>query len=146
MFPKDIMYAESLDPNRLWHEYTFLQQPEPKKTGLKLIDLFITLHNASVHEYVTRGAGNINRADLNAVSLGQWFTFPICASMNIAMRDIDFKQATEEARFNQKRSFFPLTGMDKSSNIPDSDCINRALKTTVCKRVYKQLPDSPFYK
>jgi hypothetical protein len=91
MFPKDILYGESMSKSNAWHEYTFLQHPEPKKTGLKLVDILINLHNVSTHEYVTRGIGNINRADVNAVSLGQWITFPICSSMNIAMRDIDFK-------------------------------------------------------
>jgi hypothetical protein len=51
--------------------------------------------------------------------------------MNIAMRDIDFKQATEEALFNEKRGFFPLKEKDPLSKLPDSYCINNALKNSV---------------
>lgn len=40
------------------------------------------------------------------------------------MRDIDFKQATEEAIFNEKRAFFPYKQKNKFSKLPDSYCIN----------------------
>jgi hypothetical protein len=54
------------------------------------------------------GIASINRSDINAVGLGQWITFPILSSTNLQMRDIDFNNATEEAKFNKKRSFYPL--------------------------------------
>jgi hypothetical protein len=57
---------------------------------------------------------------VNAVSFGQWITFPICSSLNLAFRDVDFSQATEEASFNKKRSFYPLEEKDITNPLNES--------------------------
>lgn len=142
-FMTDISYAEGSS----WWKYTFLQEPDPpKETGFALIDYATTMANINMHEYVERRVRNINRADLNAVGLGQWVTFPICSNLNIAMRDIDFKQATEEAIFNEKRAFFPYKQKNKFSKLPDSYCINQALKNTVPVQQYFHLPEWTYFK
>jgi hypothetical protein len=73
----------------------------------------------------------INRADVNAVSFGQWITFPICSSLNLALRDIDFNNATEEAKFNKKRSFYPLEDQNIENNLLESQIINGACSRSI---------------
>jgi hypothetical protein len=63
--------------------------------------------------------------------------------MNLALRDVDYSQATEEAKFNKKRSFYPLEELDDTNNLPDSNVINGAAKKTIHKNsfpVYKTVP------
>lgn len=120
--------------------------PEPVQTGLGLVDAFIRFKNASRHNYVRRGLTNINRSDVNAVSFGQWITFPIQSSMNLAFRDIDFQQVMEEASFNQKRSFYPLEEMNAKVHIPDSNCANYAIKKSICTNQQKAYLTVPFVK
>lgn len=143
VFMTEIPYAEGSS----WWKHTFLQEPDPpKETGFALIDYATTMARINMHEYVERRVRNINRSDLNAVGLGQWVTFPICSNLNIAMRDIDFKQATEEAIFNEKRAFFPYRQKNKFSKLPDSYCINQALKNTVPVQQYFHLPEYTYFK
>ena len=66
--------------------------------------------------------------------------------MNLALRDIDFSNATEEAQFNKKRSFYPLEEMDASNPLPDSNVINYAAKKTVHKNNYPVYKTVPFIK
>lgn len=143
LFSTDIPFGEGTN----WQKYTFLQEPDPpKETGFALIDYATTIANINMHEYVERRVRNINRADINAVGLGQWITFPVCSNMNIAMRDLDFKQATEEAVFNEKRAFFPYKRKNKFSKIQDSYSINQALKNTIPTQQYFHIPEWTFFK
>lgn len=113
-------------------ELLYKKHPEPAKTGSRIVDAYIRLRNAKRSNYISRGLSNINRSDVNAVSFGQWITFPIQSSMNLALRDIDFEHATEEASFNRKRSFYPLEEMNPKIHIPESNCINAAAKKSIC--------------
>lgn len=118
-------------------------QPEPVKTGLKIIDSVIKFSSAEAHNFVKRGLSNINRSDVNAVSYAQWVTFPICSSMNLAFRDMDFGNITEENSFNRKRSFYPLEEMNPEVHIPESNCINYGAKKSICTNqqvAYKVVP------
>jgi len=78
--------------------------------------------------------------------MGQWITFPILSNNNLAMRDIDFSQATEEAAFNRKRSFYPLAAKDKHCPLPDSNVINGAARLSLPDRQYYPLEKLPYYK
>lgn len=143
LFMTDIPYAKGTN----WSKYTYLKEPDPpKETGIALIDYGITLGHINAHEYVERRIRNINRSDVNAVGLGQWVTFPICSNMNIAMRDVEFRESTEEAIFNEKRAFFPYRRKNKFSKLADSYNINNALKNTVTTQQYFHLPDWIFFK
>ena len=75
-------------------------------------------------KWAIRGLAAINRADVNAVGLGQWITFPICSSRNLALRDVDYSNVTEQASFNRKRAFYPLEKMDVHNPLRDSNVIN----------------------
>ena len=93
-----------------------------------------------------RGLAGINRADVNAVGLGKWVTFPILASRNIGLRDIDYSNSTEQASFNKKRSFYPLSKMDKLSPLRDSNVINAATSVSLPHKPYFALLDYRFLK
>jgi hypothetical protein len=82
---------------------------------LNLKALFKSDDNWELH-----GLAQINRADVNAVSFGEWITFPMCMSCNAAFRDIDYNNTTEESKFQRKRSFFPLEGKDTKSRLLES--------------------------
>ena len=90
-----------------------------------------------------RGISSINRADVNAVSFAQWLTFPICSSMNLAFRDIDYSQASEEASLNKKRSFYPWDAMDVYSHQFESNAISHGAKKSIAsiqKVAYQTIP------
>lgn len=93
-----------------------------------------------------RGLTAINRADVNAVALGEWITFPICSPKNLALRDVDFSNATEEASFNRKRSFYPLSAKDATNPLRDSNVINQAASISIPHKSYYAMPDTPFIK
>lgn len=93
-----------------------------------------------------RGLANINRADVNAVGLGHWITFPILASRNLAFRDIDYSNSTEQASFNRKRSFYPLAAMSKSNPLRDSNVINAATSISIPHKPYFGITDYRFLK
>jgi hypothetical protein len=66
--------------------------------------------------------------------------------MNLALRDIDFYQATEEAKFNKKRAFFPLEKRDITNRLLDSNVINGAAKKTIHKNIQPAYKTVPFIK
>lgn len=117
------------------------KEQEQNASGLNLKALFKSDDKWELH-----GVAQINRADVNAVSFGQWITFPILSSMNIALRDVDFSQATEEASFNRKRGFYPLEKMDIGNKLPESNVINGAAKKTIHKNSYPVYKTVPFRK
>ena len=120
----------------------FIQKVDPQeqenKSGINIKAIFKNTAN-----WTLRGIASINRADVNAVSYAQWITFPICSSLNLAFRDVDFGQATEEATFNRKRSFFPLDAMDETVHMVESNHINYGAKKSIAavqKSAFKQVP------
>jgi hypothetical protein len=72
--------------------------------------------------------------------------FPIRSSLNLALRDVDFNNTTEEAKFNRKRSFFPLENMDIADKLSESNVINGAAKKTVYKNTHPAYKTLPFMK
>lgn len=97
-------------------------------------------------DWELRGLSGINRADVNAVAMGQWITFPVLSNKNLAMRDVDFSNATEQASFNRKRSFFPLTAKEIQNPLRDSNVINQASAVSLPDKPYIQLPKVPYFK
>lgn len=93
-----------------------------------------------------RGLASINRADVNAVGLGQWITFPILASRNLAFRDLDYSNSIEQASFNRKRGFFPLNKMHKQTPLRDSNVINAAASINTPHKPYFSISDYRFLK
>lgn len=117
------------------------KEQEQNASGFNLKALFKSDDNWELH-----GVASINRADVNAVGIGQWITFPILSSTNMAMRDIDFSNATEEAAFNRKRSFYPLQNKQINNPLADSNVINGAASVSLPSKQYVELPKTPFFK
>ena len=99
-------------------------------------------------DWKTKGAHKINRADVNAVPIGNWFTFKVMSNVNISMRDIDLMNPTEQSIFGKPRGFFPLNRLSTAGDnkLPDSNIINGAANVTLSKRYNFLLPDVPFLK
>ena len=114
---------------------------QEKSGGFNLKALF-----KSDDDWELRGLSGINRADVNAVAMGQWITFPILSNKNLAMRDVDFSNATEQASFNRKRSFFPLAAKEIQNPLRDSNVINQASALSLPDKPYIQLPKVPYFK
>jgi hypothetical protein len=68
------------------------------------------------------------------------------SSTNLQMRDVDFSNATEEASFNRKRSFYPLQERDLHNPLADSIVINGAASCSTPGKEYWELPKTPFFK
>ena len=117
------------------------KEQETNATGLNLKAIFKSDDKWELH-----GLAQINRADVNAVSFGQWITFPICSSANLAFRDVDFTQATEEAKYNKKRSFYPLEEKDITNNLNESQVINGAARKSTAKVQTPAYRTTPFVK
>lgn len=94
----------------------------------------------------TFGAMKINRPDVNAVGLGHWVTFKIQSNINLALRDEDFSNPSEEAVHKRKRSFYPYSSADQSNSLPESNVINKGISTSLGNRYYFEIPDVPFMK
>ena len=109
--------------------------------GLNFKALFKSDDNWELH-----GLASINRADVNAVGLGQWITFPICSTHNLALRDTDYSNATEQASFARKREFFPLRAMNPHDPLRDSNVINQATAISIPDKKYFGMPNVPFIK
>ena len=116
-------------------------EQEQTSSGLNLKALFKSDDKWELH-----GVAQINRADINAVSFGQWITFPFRSSMNVALRDVDFNNVTEEASFNKKRGFYPLEPFDTTNKLHESNIINGATKKSVHKNTYAGYKTVPFIK
>lgn len=117
------------------------KEQESNSSGLNIKALFKSDDKWELH-----GLSQINRADVNAVSFGQWITFPICSSANLAFRDVDFTQATEEAKYNRKRSFYPLEEKDITNNLNESQVINGAARKSIAKVQTPAYRTTPFTK
>ena len=117
------------------------KEQESNSTGFNIKALFKSDDKWELH-----GLSQINRADVNAVSFGQWITFPVCSSSNLAFRDVDFTQATEEAKYNRKRSFYPLEEKDISNNLNESQVINGAARKSIAKVQTPAYRTTPFMK
>lgn len=124
------------------------QSQESSSSGGTLKKIFGSIiSTVKEEEWVTRGLSNINRADVNAVPIGTWITFPVCCSINLSLRDIDYNHPEEEVIFGKKRDFFPFSNnLDAHCTQQDSDVINGACAISVPSKKYLQLPDVPFFK
>jgi len=98
--------------------------------------------------YAISGAHKINRADVNAVPLGHWFTFKVMSNVNVSMRDINLMEPAEQSIFGKPRGFYPLYPMSTKATykLPESNILNAAANITLSKRFNFLIPDIPFYK
>lgn len=114
---------------------------EKESSGKLIKSIFKNQANWELH-----GVSDLNRADINSIPVGQWITFPISASTNICMRDIDYSNPTEQALFSRKRSFHPLEPRLGDNHLPDSQIINGAAAISVPAKPRVLIPDVPFFR
>lgn len=103
---------------------------------------------ATETDWKTKGAHKINRADVNAVPIGHWFTFKVMSNLNVSMRDIDLMNPSEQSIFGRPRAFHPFQKMNTSSSFKtqESNIINGAANVTLSNRYNFLLPDVPYLK
>lgn len=101
-----------------------------------------------LESYTISGSNKINRADVNAVKLGHWFTFKVMSNINISFRDINLSNPSEQSIFGNPRGFFPLNKMslNGTSKLPDSNIINGSLLNTLSNKYNFIIPDVPYIK
>ncbi len=78
----------------------------------------------------------VNRADVNAVSLGMWVTFKVMSSYNLGIRSEDRQHTDEMALMGNPRSFFPRAGISAEcgQKIEESWLLNSGYNATVGRK------------
>lgn len=79
---------------------------------------------------------NINLADVNTVSLGEWVTFKCLSNTNIGLRSEDTSNTTEMAIFGNSRSFYPLVSASTATGmkLEESTLLNSGYNATVGRK------------
>ena len=145
--------TESLEYNKLLPLFTFKRGNVSSFLGEDeddSLDGLRTPENKSFKKYSERnglfGYDKLNRPDINAVGLGQWVTYKICSNVNLAMRDVDLSNPSEEALHGMKRSFYPLQSIEKDLKLPESKVMNKGISKSNGDKYYFEIPDVPFIK
>lgn len=75
----------------------------------------------------------INKADVDAVPIGHWFTYKCVSNYNLGLRSRDSFNSDEIAVMGNPRGFYPIDGIStKSSNkIPESNLYNKGYHTSL---------------
>lgn len=90
--------------------------------------------------------GNMNRADINSVSLGMWVTFKCLSNYNLGLRSIDDLNTTEYALMGSPRSFYPKDGISTRDEhkIQESYLHNMGYNTILSEKRNTIYQDSPY--
>lgn len=91
---------------------------------------------------------DINRADVNAVSLGMWVTFKVMSNYNLGLRAEDTQHTDENALMGNPRGFYPKFGIsaDCGQKIEDSWLLNAGYSATTGRKTNIINKTQPFYK
>ena len=91
---------------------------------------------------------SINLGDVNAIQLGQWFTFVVRSNYNLNIRSVDDSIPDEVALFGHARDFYPHSSLSVSGSykIPEALCYNKGFSRTVSERYNFLVPDVPYLK
>lgn len=91
---------------------------------------------------------DINRADINSVPMGQWFTYKCLSNYNLGLRSENRQNVEEMALMGNARSFYPLQGMTVApvSKIPESELLNAGYSVTLPFKKYFTQPNVPYVK
>ena len=89
---------------------------------------------------------NINRGDINAVQLGHWVTFKVCANINLSMRTTDDSHYEENGLTGLSRGFYPLYSRSTTgeSKIPESSVSNSGVSATTGNKYNFLMADVPY--
>lgn len=91
---------------------------------------------------------DVNRADINTVPMGQWFTYKCLSNYNLGLRSENRQNVDEMALMGNARSFYPLQGMTIApvSKIPESQLLNAGYSTSLPFKKYFTQPNVPYVK
>ena len=91
---------------------------------------------------------DVNRADINTVPMGQWFTYKCLSNYNLGLRSENRQNVEEMALMGNARSFYPLQGMTVApvSKIPESQLLNAGYSTSLPFKKYFTQPNVPYVK
>lgn len=91
---------------------------------------------------------DVNRADINTVPMGQWFTYKCLSNYNLGLRSENRQNVEEMALMGNARSFYPLQGMTIApvSKIPESQLLNAGYSTSLPFKKYFTQPNVPYVK
>lgn len=90
----------------------------------------------------------VNRADVNTVPMGMWFTYKCMSNYNLGLRSENRQNVEEMAIMGNARSFYPLQGMTTApvSKIPESELLNAGYSVTLPFKKYFTQPNVPYIK
>lgn len=91
---------------------------------------------------------DINRADVNSVPMGQWFTYKCLSNYNLGLRSENRQNVEEMALMGNARSFYPLQGMTVApvNKIPESELLNAGYSVSLPFKKYFTQPNVPYVK
>lgn len=91
---------------------------------------------------------DVNRADINTVPMGQWFTYKCLSNYNLGLRSENRQNVEEMALMGNPRSFYPLQGMTTapSGKIQESELLNAGYSATLPFKKYFTQPNVPYVK
>lgn len=91
---------------------------------------------------------DVNRADINTVPMGQWFTYKCLSNYNLGLRSENRQNVEEMALMGNARSFYPLQGMTVApvSKIPETQLLNAGYSVTLPFKKYFTQPNVPYVK
>lgn len=100
------------------------------------------------YKTTTEQWGDINRADVNAVSLGMWVTFKVMSNYNLGLRAEDTQHTDEMALMGNARGFYPKLGIsaDCGQKIEDSWLLNAGYNATLGRKSVFINKTQPYYK
>lgn len=90
----------------------------------------------------------VNRADVNSVPMGMWFTYKCMSNYNLGLRSENRQNVEEMAIMGNARSFYPLQGMTIApvSKIPETELLNAGYSVTLPFKKYFTQPNVPYVK
>ena len=96
----------------------------------------------------TEQMAEINRGDINAVTMGHWITFKCMSNINLALRCEDDSNASELALIGHARTFAPASWFNVSGEykVPESTLFNTGYNSTTSDKYNFILPDIPYIK
>lgn len=87
---------------------------------------------------------NINLGDVNTVPLGLWITFKCLSNYNLGLRSLDYSDVGLIGKLGSPSSFYPLSGIDARSKMPESQLLNEGYSITLPRKSYSKWIPTPY--
>ena len=87
---------------------------------------------------------NINLGDINTVPLGLWITFKCLSNYNLGLRSLDYSDVGLIGKLGSPSSFYPLSGIDARSKMPESQLLNEGYSITLPRKSYSKWIPTPY--